>query len=252
MSRAERYEPTDDLRLFDGGEDGMQEEEGSRLALLLALALVVLLAFGGVVYLAYSQGVKQGREEAPRPVVASSSLQHTATAPPSYKDLKVYKPPATDEELANEDAAPPPPTLGAPKPQMQPLTSHGQTVLPFVPTQKAVAPAVSPVQPPKPAAQSHITMMAPAKQIGATGAPRAIAPSLAPPMQTKTAEMAPPPAKPVATTPVASKPEIQAALAPVSTPPATPQAAEAGPAGRFVVQIGAYKSEAEASASWRA
>ena len=69
MANYERgvYEPRDearDGRVFDGAEDD-DDVEGSRLPLLIVLALLVLAMFGGVVWLAYTQGVARGRGETP-------------------------------------------------------------------------------------------------------------------------------------------------------------------------------------------
>src|SRR5947207_8558047 len=110
------YEPRgDDIRVFDGAEDEV-DDEGSRLPLLIVIALLVLAAFAGVVYLAYTEGVQKGRADLPRVITAQSGPAKVAptdaggTATP-YKGLKIYEQPApTDEEAGNEDAAPPPPT----------------------------------------------------------------------------------------------------------------------------------------------
>ena len=56
------YEPSDDVRVFDGAEEE-DDVEGSRLPLLIVLALLVLAMFAGVVWLAYTQGVARGRGE---------------------------------------------------------------------------------------------------------------------------------------------------------------------------------------------
>ena len=56
------YEPSDEVRVFDGAEDE-EDEEGSRLPLLIVMALLVLAAFGGVVWLAYERGVASGQAE---------------------------------------------------------------------------------------------------------------------------------------------------------------------------------------------
>ena len=60
------YEPSnearDGLRVFDGSEEE-EDVEGSRLPLLIVLALLVLAMFAGVVWLAYTQGVARGRGE---------------------------------------------------------------------------------------------------------------------------------------------------------------------------------------------
>ena len=66
MAQFERgvYEPSDDVRVFDGSEEE-EDVEGSRLPLLIVLALLVLAMFAGVVWLAYTQGVARGRSETP-------------------------------------------------------------------------------------------------------------------------------------------------------------------------------------------
>ena len=53
MARHERgiYEPSDEVRVFDGAEEE-DDAEGSRLPLLIVLALLVLAMFAGVVWLA--------------------------------------------------------------------------------------------------------------------------------------------------------------------------------------------------------
>ena len=66
MANYERgvYEPSDEVRVFDGSEEE-DDVEGSRLPLLIVLALLVLAMFAGVVWLAYTQGVARGRGETP-------------------------------------------------------------------------------------------------------------------------------------------------------------------------------------------
>ncbi len=54
------YEPSDEVRLYDSVEEE-EDIEGSRLPLLIVLALLVLAMFAGVVWLAYTQGVARGR-----------------------------------------------------------------------------------------------------------------------------------------------------------------------------------------------
>jgi hypothetical protein len=77
------YEPSDDVRVFDDADEA--DEEGSRLPLLIVIALLVLAAFGGVVYLAYTQGLQRGRADAPRPVASAAATpgrtRPTRTAP---------------------------------------------------------------------------------------------------------------------------------------------------------------------------
>ncbi len=168
------YEPPpDDVRIVDGAEEDF-DEEGSRLPLLIVIALLVLAAFGGVVWLAYNQGLQRGREDAPRVIAAQQGPVRTAPQNPGgatpYKGLKIYEQPAPQEDEADN-----------------------------------TAPA---------------------------------APAASPPAKTKTET--PAPALRVA------KP------APAKTPaPAKPVPAKSA-AGAFMLQIGAYKSEAEANAAWTA
>jgi cell division protein FtsN len=107
------YEPSsDDIRVFDGGEDDL-DEEGSRLPLLIVIALLVLAAFVGVVWLAYTQGVQSGRESAPRTIPAEQGPVRTAPENPGgktpYAGLKIYEqsaPPAEQGAPARSAAAP--------------------------------------------------------------------------------------------------------------------------------------------------
>src|SRR5579872_7189335 len=99
MSNYDRgvYEPSDEVRVFDGSEEE-DDVEGSRLPLLIVLALLVLAMFAGFVWLAYSEGVARGRGETPV-ITAEAGPARVApqnaggTAEP-YKGFKVYEQPA--------------------------------------------------------------------------------------------------------------------------------------------------------------
>src|SRR6185312_8713561 len=99
MARHERgiYEPSDEVRVFDGAEED-DDAEGSRLPLLIVLALVVLCAFAGVVWLAYTQGVARGRTETPVLAAAPGpervAPQNTGGAEVPYQGFKIYEQPA--------------------------------------------------------------------------------------------------------------------------------------------------------------
>ncbi len=104
------YEPpSDDIGVFDGGEDDL-EEEGSRLPLLIVIALLVLAAFGGVVWLAYQRGLENGRAGAPQVIAAENGPVRTAPENPGgktpYQGLKIYEQPApaADESAPAESA----------------------------------------------------------------------------------------------------------------------------------------------------
>src|ERR1700690_2017801 len=120
------YEPSDDLRVFDGSDDD-EDVEGSRLPLLIVLALLVLAMFGGVVWLAYTQGGARGRTETPV-VTAANGPARIAPATPGggeqpYKGFKIYEqpaPPDDDVDTVTTPAAPTaqlaPPPAALPKP----------------------------------------------------------------------------------------------------------------------------------------
>src|SRR5690242_17293515 len=98
------YQPSEEIRGFDA-EDNF-EDEGSRLPLLIVIALVVLASFAGVVWLAYTQGVQRGRQDAPQ-IVAARSEATPGKAENPYAGLKVYQPPKADGASDDDSAMPP-------------------------------------------------------------------------------------------------------------------------------------------------
>jgi SPOR domain len=202
------YEPSDDIRVFDGGEDD-EDVEGSRLPLLIVIALLVLAAFGGVVWLAYQRGVQQGHAEVPRVIAAEpgpAKVPPTSAGgtPTPYTGLKIYQQPAPANDEA--DAASAAPNQAPPaKPAPSPATS-APAVRPTLNDQPTQAPAMA-----KPAP-------AMAKPAPAKPAPAAVA---------------------IAAKPVTLPPPESAAPVPAAT-------------GGSLLQIGSYKSEADASAAWTA
>src|SRR6185295_9717858 len=104
-----------------GGDDDDDDMEGSRLPLLIVIALLVLAAFGGVVWLAYQRGVAQGQSEVPRVIAAEPGPAKVAPTraggtPTPYTGLKIYQQPAPSNEDAETDTAPPPPETVPTKP----------------------------------------------------------------------------------------------------------------------------------------
>ena len=221
---------SDDVRVFDGGEDE-EDVEGSRLPLLIVIALLVLAAFGAVVWLAYQRGVQQGHAEAPRTIAAEPGPAKVAPGnaggtPTPYTGLKIYQQPAPSDEEANADTAPPPPSeVPTIKPAPVAATPAAST-----------PPAVKPI--PAPAATPEPTMRA------------AKPPVTVPPPATKpvTVVAKPAPTQTAVATPVV-KPPPAVVKPPVDTPVATPPPATAGGA---LLQIGSYKSEADANSAWAA
>jgi hypothetical protein len=229
------YEPSDEVRIFDGTEED-EDIEGSRLPLLIVLALLVLAMFAGLVWLAYTQGVARGRSETPVLAAAAGPVRVAPTdkdnggADAAYKGFKIYEQPAPPDDEA--DAAPPatpaatqtPPPAPA-KAQPAPVVAAPQPVAAPAPAPAKPAPALKPVvATPKPAPMMAAPKPAPAAEkpkpvisaplAPATGAPRAL-PGLA------------------STAPVAAAPKPAAS-------------------GSYVLQIGAYKSQADADAAWKA
>lgn len=221
------YEPRDEARVFDGSEEE-DDVEGSRLPLLIVLALLVLAMFAGVVWLAYTQGVARGRGETPV-LTAAAGPERVApqegggTVP--YQGFKIYEQPAPADDGA--DAAPP--VAVEPKPAPQPQAAAvtpppAAKPAPAAPAPKTVAaliqqangvPQAKPA-PPKPTAAPTIANPATANQNAATGAPRALTP----------------PAQVAAATP-------------------TPKPVAAAATGGYALQIGSYKSQADAATAWR-
>jgi cell division protein FtsN len=216
------YEPpNDDIRVFDDDELDT-DEEGSRLPLLIVIALLVLAAFGGVVYLAYSQGVQRGRADAPRMIVAAPGpVKEAATdgssAPTNH--LKIYDQPAPADDSADDNAPP------APAAQAKPAPAPVVAAPPPAETKPAPEKSVA-------AVEKSVT-----KPVPAASKPAAVAASQA------------------ALTPTASAPPTPLVAAPpkAEAPAAAPKATEAiASGGAYELQIGAYKSTDEAEAAWKA
>ena len=248
MPQSERglYEPGEDVRVFDGSEEE-EDVEGSRLPLLIVLALLVLAMFAGFVWLAYSEGVVRGRSEIPV-VTAEAGPARVAPANPGgaaapYKGFKIYEQPAPPDEDTAQD------------------------VSPRTPVEAKVAPAPAASTTPKPIATVAATPALKPAPVAKTQVPQAK--SVAPPVKMAEATPAPKPA-PAAKTPAPTTPAPKAAAAapaqpsaPLAPATAAPKqlAANAPPApapvvqapaasGAYVLQIGAYKSQAEADAAW--
>ena len=244
MANYERgvYEPRDearDGRVYDASEDE-DDVEGSRLPLLIVLALLVLAMFGGVVWLAYTQGVARGRGETP---VLTAANGPERVAPPQggsntvpYQGFKIYEQPAPPDDSA--DAAPASPPAAAAPPPAAPKPA---------PVEATPAPAPKPVAaaPAKPAP-------APAKPAPAAAPPKSVAALIqqanSVPEPKPAAKVPPKPAVAAAPNVATGAPRPLGGAAQMAA--ATP-AAPAAASGAYVLQIGSYKSQADAETAWK-
>ncbi|HUO93117.1 MAG TPA: SPOR domain-containing protein [Rhizomicrobium sp.] len=240
MAKFERYDARDDARIFDGGEIEDEDEEGSRLPLLLVIGLLVVAAFTGVVWLAYTQGVQRGRADAPRMLVAAAGPVKEAPADRGgqatpYTGLKIYQQPAPPEDEDTESAPQPPTPRTAAAPAPAPVkvaeNTPAQTVKP------AAQPAPVATKPPRalhPAAPDSVPSLKPATLPPVPKAAGTSAPKSSRLSETQTA-------KPMKASAAASTEILTEAPSP---------AAHVGEGA--ALQIGAYKSEDEASDAWKA
>lgn len=116
MSDIERgsYAPLPEEHDFEPEEyDADEQEEAySRGPFLFVVAVVVLAAFGGVVYVAYQQGLRQGQSMAPPVIVAETGPEKVDPVDPGgfeepYQDTLVLN--GNNEETAREENLLPPP-----------------------------------------------------------------------------------------------------------------------------------------------
>jgi hypothetical protein len=256
MANYERgvYEPSDEVRVFDGSEEE-DDVEGSRLPLLIVLALLVLAMFAGVVWLAYTQGVARGRGETPVLTAAGGpervAPQQAGGANVPYQGFKIYEQPAPPDDSADRpnnaapaETTPAPPVAAKPAPAPAAAPPPAKAVA-MTPAPAKPAPAKPAAAPPKSVAaliQQANSAPDAAPQSGAMK--QAAAPK--PPAAAATKPASPPAMKPAMTTPAATGAPRQLVV------PAAPVAAAAKPAaGGYVLQIGAYKSQADAEAAWK-
>ncbi|MGC8536318.1 MAG: SPOR domain-containing protein [Rhizomicrobium sp.] len=213
----EFYEPSsaEEIRVFDGAEEDL-DEEGSRLPLLLVVALIIVFAFGAVVWFAYTQGVQNGRSGAPQLIAAAPGPVRTAPAHPGgvtpYEGLKIYEHPASGSSAGTQSAqtAPSAPGPTASLPASRVATARPQALTKLVPP--PVTKRVAAVSRAKPAAELR------AKTTSVSLPARSM----------KFAQHA-------ATLSLAKAPSL----------------AHAKVAGPWALQIGAYKSQDQAEAAWR-
>jgi cell division protein FtsN len=213
---------SDKLHDFDA-EQVEDDSEKSRLPLLVLIALIVLGAFGGVVWLAYTQGVERGRADAPKIIVAQSRHAAPKIAPSPYAGLNIYQPSTTAASGSeNADTVPPPP---------KPLAATHPDNSPPALRPSAAAKQEPPLPAPTVLNSRSIQASAQHPAVQAEAAP-AIAPE-----KTVPAQVPPPPR----TTTAADTTSTEA--------PTTENTVKSG---SVLLQIGSYKSDSEAMQSWNA
>jgi cell division protein FtsN len=176
----------DTIRAFDFDEEGSAAEEGARLPFLVLIALVVLGAFVGVVWLAYTQGVERGRAEAPQ-ILAQRDLRPptTATQTPPFTGLNIYQSRTPGEPAAPQNIHPAatrsfgPVHAETPPPALRPSSNGGtesfapgtKPAHPFATTPPAPAPPSKAAETPKSQASAALapapagTSQSPAAQV---------------------------------------------------------------------------------------
>jgi outer membrane biosynthesis protein TonB len=224
MSNVQRgiYQPmtTDKAPLYNLADEDPEDDERSRAPLLVVIALVVLAAFAGVVWIAYNQGLERGRQGASLVITAPAGPVRVAPEPAAespLSGLQVYKDPVPPEQEAQKSALAkqaPPPAAAAPQIRLgQPPSPAPAPARPAAPaTAVAPPPAAAPARPPQPAASA--------------------------PQQTAQAAR---PAQPAPASPAQS-----------AAPAATAQPAGKAASGGAVLQIGAFDSEELANGAWQA
>jgi len=242
-----RYGPTIDLQGFDLRTNMDTIEEPSRLPLLVVMALVVLATFAGVVWLAYTQGVERGRASVSRELMAQELWKVRRPDGPAYTGLKIYEPPAAADQSAKVNVAVPARRTAANAiPALRPTA--GVTV-----DNSAPASAGAPAKPfasaaPQNSGKASVPAATPQTQRIATRAPTELAKPAAPPSMPAHPITAPDSLPP--TSPTAFAAGSVSAPAAVSTPIAASRPPAPAALSGVVLQIGSYKSEAEARRSW--
>jgi cell division protein FtsN len=178
---------------------------------VIVISLLVLAAFGGVVWLAYNNGVARGRADVPATMTAQNApSEQPAVAPGSGaippKQIKIYQQQAGSEEDAGQQTATAPPA-------------------------QLAKPGAPPALRSRPAEAEPTVQTPPAREAATKPAP--VAQTTLPPAAT--------PVKPAAQTP---------AKQPVAIPAKAAAAASAA-GGAYLLQIGAYKSQSDADAAWK-
>ncbi len=240
------YEPGEDIRVFDGSEDE-EDVEGSRLPLLIVLALLVLAMFAGVVWLAYTQGVARGRTETPVLTAQNGPLrvapQNSGGTSEPYKGFKIYEQPAPPDGRSGRTTTPAQTRRRLPRrprllrrPSLRQARAAACAKTPRTAAGACAQIVAAPAASRKPGARPpnrHRSPPKPRRRCQTGRAKPAAGPGSA---------CRPPPPRRASLAPATGAPKRRR-----PPPPPAPAAATGG----AVLQIGAYKSQAEADAAWK-
>ena len=184
------YQPlVENIPVYDLSEDEVEDEERSRLPLLIVIGLIVMAAFTGVVWLAYNQGVERGRSGSTVIIAPPEGPVRTAPAnaggTTDFTNLKIYNQPVPPDQEAQSStvartASNATPPAAAPDRPTTPTTETPPVRLdPGPPAVRAVAPAAPPAPKPAPAAIPSPTVAQAAPPAPSVPAPAAAAPAAA-------------------------------------------------------------------------
>jgi hypothetical protein len=162
----EVYQPSFDEAATYDLQDEEVEDARARLPLLIVIALLVLAAFTGVVWLAYNQGVARARVEEPVTIAAPAGPVRVApddvqTDP--FTGLKVYGAPVSPDEEAQSSTlaqtaplTPPASVLRSSDTAPPPAQTAPRTAEVAPPKAAPVPPKATPVRPVPPVALAAV------------------------------------------------------------------------------------------------
>lgn len=246
----------------------------------VGIAVIVVAAFGGIVWYAYNSGIKEGSEFA-APVLKPEGPSKIAPDAPGgeeipHKDKKVYSLVDNSEVSNRVERLLPPPENPLPNPVNNPPALSKKLEVPATPpTAEAPPPPIPSITAPrpKPEPQTAVPDPKPASKPELPAVPKPAAPkavAAAPKAVTEapaTTKEAPPPPKPVekaADKPAekmaektAEKPAEMKDSAPAVPPPTPQQTASAAPDVKapapksgYRIQLASMRSEESAKAAW--
>lgn len=237
-----------------GGEPGQDRKKSGLRLLPIAVGVVSLLTLGGIIWYAYSQGVREGSETAAPLLMPEGTAKEPPLNPGGREiagtELGIYDRVSGDQETASVERILPPPE----EPRTPPVD-----ILQNAP---AGTPNKVPSEPVEPSSPSAIAESdAPVTRAPVPAPDAVLAQPTAPPptVGVETEQVAAAPVQPEPTAP--AKPAAQEAApasttasTTASTPPAAtapaPATASSNAGNGWRIQIAALRSEADARAEW--